>query len=98
MDEEWARRIVDAELQGQDVAPAADPEQLGPLGYTPQLSYLALIADRLDLLRNTLVAVNSEGGEPPFQPLPRPTTAIARERDRRARDELLEIDRLLRGV
>lgn len=100
MDESWAIKILDAEEAGQAVADAADPElTVSPLGYTPELGYLSLIADRVALVRNAVFAANSEGGaEPHFQPLPRPVTAIERERERRTRIELLDIDRLLRGV
>jgi hypothetical protein len=98
MDEDWARRVVDMEQRGELVPPAADPENISPLGYSPEIGYLALIADRVELVRNTLIAVNSDGGNGPmFKPLPRPTTALDRERERRILDELLEIDAYIRG-
>lgn len=97
MDEQWAERMLQLEAAGEEVAPAADPDQLTPLGYTPEIGYLALIADRVELVRNTLIAVNSEDGGPMFTPLPRPSTVLDRIREQRSIDELLDIDRQIRG-
>lgn len=104
MDEDYARMIVDREeaaaaagIAEDGMPTGADPREPTPLGYNPELSYLAIIADRTLLVRDAVIA--SGGEDPPHsQPLPRPTTAVERERARRNRDELLEIDRMLRGA
>jgi hypothetical protein len=98
MDEAWAQRVLELEKAGQEVAPAADPNQMTPLGYTPELAYLAIIADRLEAVRNVIIAVNTEDGNmPPVTPLPRPTTTLDRLREQSVIDELLDIDRQIRG-
>jgi hypothetical protein len=97
MDEDWAKQILEREIAGEEVASAANPDEISPLGYTPEIAYLALIADRVDLVNNTLIAVNSDGGAPMFSPLPRPTTLLDRMREQRTIDELLELDRQIRG-
>jgi hypothetical protein len=96
MDEEWAQRVIELEEQGQQVAPAADPAQMTPLGYTPEVSYLSLIADRLIAVRDAVIGSNG-GDPPPQQPLPRPSTALDRARESSSRNQLLELDQFIRG-
>jgi hypothetical protein len=56
------------------------------------------IADRILAVRTAVQAnYTKDHQEPTFRPLDRPTTAIERERERRARTVLLETDALLRG-
>lgn len=98
MDEEWAEMILSASDAGEDVAPAADPDQISPLHYTPEIGYLALIADRLLAVRSAIFAAQSENGhEQPIEHLPRPKTAMDRARERRVIGELLEIEQHIFG-
>jgi hypothetical protein len=96
MDEVWAARILELEEKGQAVAAAADPTQLTPLGYSPEVSYLSLIADRLVGVRDAVIA-GAGNDPPPGQPLPRPVTALDRLREAASRTELLSIDQFIRG-
>lgn len=76
------------------------PETSGPslLDYSPVVSRLDLLADRLLAVRTAVQAQYSrDHQEPNFQPMERPTTAIERERERRTRNLLLELDALVLG-
>lgn len=97
MDRQWAEAILDAAEAGEEIAPAADPDQITPLHYTPEIGYLALIADRLLAVRSAIFAAQSEGQEQPIDRLPRPKTAVDQLRERRVIDELLEIERQIFG-
>lgn len=96
MDEEWAARVIELEAQGQQVPRGADPEQITPLGYTPEVAYLSLIADRQIAIRDAIYQ-SSGNDAPPSQPLPTPKTALDRARESNAHSELMAIDRQLRG-
>lgn len=82
---------------GEEVAPAADPNQVSHLHYTPEIAYLALIADRVLAVRSAVFAAQNEGREQPLPLLPKPKSAIERVRERRVVDELLEIERQIFG-
>lgn len=100
MDEEYARIICDREDAGEEHPPVdVDPDDaITPLGYTDVISRLDLIADRLHLTRNAIVASwAKDHKEPEFRPMPRPTTALDREREERTRRLLVEVDALVRG-
>lgn len=57
---------------------------------------LDLIADRIMSVRGAVIAgITRE--EPRYEAIPRPETAIDRERERRARSVLLEVDALVMG-
>ncbi len=66
-----------------------DEPRISPAGYTSLDARLDLIADRLMSVRTAVQAgYAKEHKEPRFKSLPRPTTAIERERERRTLDEL----------
>lgn len=95
-DEEYARQVCDLEDAGQGTPPGAssstgEPE-ISTLGYTMLIARLDLIADRIMGVRTAVQSSFSrDHQEPRFEPLPRPTTAYDRERERRTIDELTEI-------
>lgn len=96
MDEVYARRICDMEDAGMDTpagASSGDGEPLvEPAGYTPVIARLDLILDRLMGVRTAVQAgYSKDHKEPKWTPLPRPSTAIERERERRTLDELSAI-------
>lgn len=100
MDERWASRMLDREEAGQDTPPTGedDDPQLTPLGYSDVVQRLDLLADRVMSVRTAVQASFSKDHEEPrFPPMPRPVTAIERERERRARTVLLEVDALVMG-
>lgn len=98
MDEDWAQHVLDAETAGEQVAPSADPNALTPLGYTPQLGYLSIIADRLLAVRNAVIAgIEGADSPPPFEPLPRPVTTLDLLREQRIRQELMDLDAFILG-
>lgn len=104
MDEEWAEKILDLEEAEEDHVPVPEDSYededswLTPFGYTPETARLDLIADRVLSVRTALYAVNSKDGqEKSFRPLPRPKTALDRERERRTTKLLNEYDNLIRG-
>ena len=93
MDEAWARYICDLEDAGEETPPGADDEMMSPLGYGPIVQRLDLLADRVMAVRTAVQASYSEKHEEPsFEPLPRPETALDRERERRTRSLLEEVD------
>lgn len=95
MDDEWAARMLDREEAGLEIPASAD--DLTPLGYSDIVSRLDLLADRLMAVRTAVQAGYSQDyEEPKFEPLPRPTTAMDRERERRTRNVLLEVDALVK--
>lgn len=101
MDEQWASRMLDLEEAGETTPPTGedDEQTLTPLGYSDVVSRLDLIADRVFSVRTAVQASFSKDHEEPrFPSMPRPTTALDRERERRARTVLLEVDALVRGV
>lgn len=99
MDEEWAERLLDWEESGDGAPPTGDRVQQTPLGYTDVVSRLDLIADRVMLVRTAVQAgYAKEHKEPTFDPLPRPTTAIDRARERRTRTVLEEAEALVFGA
>lgn len=100
MDEVWAARMLDREEAGLETPPTGDDEtsQLTPLGYSDVVSRLDLIADRVFAVRTAVQASYSKDHEEPrFPPMPRPVTAMERERERRARTVLLEVDAFVMG-
>jgi hypothetical protein len=100
MDEEWARRVVDWEDQQEiETGMAYIPEDHDPTphGYTTVDARLDLIADRIMAVR-TAVQASGGGDEPTFEPIQRPVTAIERERERRARSVLLDVDAMILGA
>jgi hypothetical protein len=88
--------VLELEEAGGEVADAANPDLMSPLGYSPEVSYLSLIADRLIAVRDAVIGSNGSD-PPPFTPLPRPTTALDRLREDTLRSGLLELDRVIRG-
>lgn len=100
MDEEWARYICDMEDLGEQAPPGSEsgPEMMSPIGYSPVVSRLNLIADRVAAVRTAVQAGYSpKHEEPKFTPMPVPETAVDRERERRARSLLNDVDALFRG-
>lgn len=99
MDPEWVKRVCDMEdLRNETLPGAAEDAPYTPLGYTEIVSRLDLVADRVLAVRTAVQASYSDKHkEPHFDPLPRPTTELAKERERRARNVLLEVDRLFTG-
>lgn len=100
MDEVWAARMLDREEAGLETPPTGDDEtpQLTPLGYSDVVSRLDLIADRVFAVRTAVQASFSKDHEEPrFPSMPRPVTAMERERERRARTVLLEVNALVMG-
>ena len=95
MDEDWARYMCDLEDAGRDLPPGATQDEeplMAPAGYTAVIGRLDLIADRVMGVRTAVQAgYHKEHKEPTYEPLPRPTTAMERERERRTIDELTEI-------
>lgn len=90
--------MLDLEEKGEQPPPGGEDDELGPLGYSDIVSRLDLIADRVMMVRTAVQAGYTTGHEEPrFEPLPRPVTALERERDRRARTVLLEVDALVLG-
>jgi len=68
------------------------------LDYSPVVARLDLLADRLLAVRTAVLAgYTRDHQEPHFEPLPRPTSAMERERERRARNLLLELEALVLG-
>jgi hypothetical protein len=66
--------------------------------YSPVVARLDLIADRVMAVRTAVQAnYTKEHQEPTFEPIERPETALDRERERRARNLLLEVDALVMG-
>lgn len=66
--------------------------------YSPVVARLDLIADRVMAVRTAVQAnYTKEHQEPSFEPLDRPVTALERERERRTRNLLLELDALILG-
>jgi hypothetical protein len=90
MDDDWAEAIMAQREADEEVAPAADPDRITPLHYTPEISYLALIADRI-------LGAQSDRGEQPIPSLPRPKTAMDGARERRVIRELLLIEQEIFG-
>lgn len=100
MDEGWARAVVEMEMSGRLTPPTGEAGErtFSPLGYSDVISRLDLIADRVLAVRTATQANYTKAHkEPKFDPLPRPTTAIERERERRTRTVLTEADDLLLG-
>ena len=101
MDPEWARVICDMEEAGQETPPTGetlDDDTITPLGYSPIIARLDLIADRVMAVRTSVQASYAEKHEEPnFKPLPRPETALDRERERRTRILLEDVDALFRS-
>lgn len=76
----------------------SEDEGPGLLGYSPIVARLDHLADRLLAIRTAVQAnYTKDHVEPQWQPLPRPTTALDRERERRARTVLEEVDALILG-
>lgn len=101
MDEVWANRMLDREEAGLDAPPTGgdgETADLTPLGYSDIVARLDLIADRVFSVRTAVQAtITKDHEEPRFPSMPRPVTAIERERERRARTVLLEVDALVMG-
>lgn len=98
MDEEWARRVLDLEEEGVGT-PGAEEPPLTSLGYSEEVARLDLIADRIMSVRTAVQASYADKHqEPHFEPIKRPTTAIEKERERRARKVLVGIEAEIFGV
>ena len=99
LNEEWARIICDREEQGLDSPPAdVDSDVISPLGYSDLIARLDLIADRVMMVRTAVQStITEKHKEPDFKPLPRPETALDRERERRTREELERLDAQIMG-
>lgn len=96
-DEEWARHVLDQEEAGI-VLPTPDDAAPSLHTYSPVIARLDMLADRVLAVRTAVQASYSKDHqEPHFEPLPRPTTAIERERERRGRNLLLELEAELFG-
>jgi hypothetical protein len=96
MDLDYARRLAAREAAGVAVPPGAD---MTPLRYGPTEQRLDSIADLLQLLRATLVAVNTDqaGKIPKVQPASRPKTALQIAREEIERAELRKLAAQLLG-
>lgn len=91
--------MLDREEAGEEL-PGQGEEEGGPplAGYSPVVARLDLIADRVMAVRTAVQSTyTKDHNEPTFEPLDRPTTALDRERERRARSLLLELDALVLG-
>jgi len=97
-DEVWAAQVLDMEEAGLASAPPNASERPSVLHYSPVIARMDMLADRLLAVRTAVQAgYTKEHQEPEFNPLPRPETAIERERERRTRNLLLELDAVVRG-
>ncbi|MBF6085225.1 hypothetical protein IU485_28045 [Nocardia cyriacigeorgica] len=99
LDEDMARRILDAEAvrEAAEITPSEDdqlPTVSSSAGYTHETYLLMMLYEAIQHLNSTLVAVNlPKGKKPPrVKPLPRPVSALDRERAKR---EMREVDRAL---
>lgn len=99
MNEAWANKVLDMEERGERTPPGAgEDDDLTPLGYSDIVARLDLIADRVMLVRTaTQAGYTRDHEEPRLDPLPRPVTALERERERRARTVLLDVDAMVSG-
>ncbi|MEV0759521.1 hypothetical protein [Nocardia sp. NPDC050435] len=97
MDEDLARRIVDLETlrETAGLAEASEDEPSLPrvtssAGYSQETYLLMLLCDYVQQLTSTVIAVNlPKGKKPPkVRPLPRPVSAVDRERARREKQEV----------
>jgi hypothetical protein len=98
--DEWARYICDQEDKEAEHPPAEylDPDTISTLGYTPVVGRLDLVLDRLQALESAIIwTANPKEQRPQLHPMPRPETALDRERERRTRSLLDEVDAMLRG-
>lgn len=87
---------IDANLPPLEVDPTPD---VTPLYYDETVSRLDLISDRLLAVHNAIIAsADKDGKSPQFIPMQRPVTAIATERERRDRNELLMIEQQIFGT
>ncbi|MGW4240905.1 hypothetical protein [Nocardia sp. NPDC004722] len=87
--EDWLRAEDEAEARRQS-APVedADPVMRSSAGYDLTTHLLLTIADRLQILNATLIAVNLPPGKNPPQPepMPRPVSAVDVLRARQERE------------
>lgn len=98
LDEDMARRILDAEAirEAAGITDSDDDSQLPRLsssaGYTHETYLLMMLNEHIQQLNSTLIAVNlPKGKKPPrVKPLPRPVSALDRERARREMHEVHE--------
>jgi hypothetical protein len=103
MDPEWAKMICDMEDAGKETPPTGessvtDDEAMSPFGYTPEVSRLDLILDRLQSLESAVMwTVQPDKQREQIQPMPRPETALDRERESRTRSLLEDLDAMFRG-
>jgi hypothetical protein len=90
--------VVDLEERTGQVMPGMldGEDQIGPLGYDEVVQRLDLLADRV---LGVIIASNAENANQvtPFEPMPRPLTALDQERERRERSLLMETERLIFG-
>ncbi|WP_280404962.1 hypothetical protein [Nocardia brasiliensis] len=94
MDEELAKRIVDIEMirqaTGLDESPEIDalPKVSSSAGFSHEVYLLMMLCDYMQQLNATLIAVNlPKGKKPPkFRPVPRPVSAVDRERAKREKE------------
>jgi hypothetical protein len=100
MSDTWAARALDLEEAGYGLPPTVEDEdsEPTPLYYDPTVARLDLIADRVMSVRTAVQASFIEDHkEPSFDPIPRPVTAMDRERQRRVLNELNDLDLQLRA-
>jgi hypothetical protein len=98
MSPKWAEIVLDMEEAGKGIPPGTEDHDLTPLGYTEVVARLDLIADRVMAVRTAVQAGYSKDHEEPrFEPMTRPVTAIDKERERRSRKILNEIESLIFG-
>jgi hypothetical protein len=94
----YARRQAQREAEGRAPRPDDDPS-ITPLRYGPMEQRLDTIADMLQVLRSTLVAVNTDKASkvPKVHPAPRPKTALQIARAELERAELRRLAAQLLG-
>jgi hypothetical protein len=101
MDADWARQALDLEAAGEGLPPTGESDEdhaATPLYYDPLVARLDLIADRVMAVRTaTQAAYSQDNKEPYFDPITRPMTAMDRERERRERNALEEVNALIQG-
>ena len=96
-DEGWASYVLDKEEAGEEV-PGQAAEGPSVAHYSPVVARLDLLADRVLSVRTAVQAgYSKDHQEPHFEPVPRPTTALERERERRGRNLLLELEAQILG-
>ncbi|RBO87962.1 hypothetical protein [Nocardia puris] len=93
-DQRLAARLADLEPPSAATSPEDDgiPVITSSAGYTTEVHVLLALCDLVQQLNATLIAINlPKGKQPPkVRPMPRPVTAIERERAQRERSAVDE--------